>query len=483
MLTESQIETEQRRPLQKMKNGNVSETPGEPPKKSSTAKWVTIGILVLVVLGLAWAIQRRRAVAAAQAAQARQAAPPVPVVVSTVKEQDVPVYLDGLGTVQAFNTVTVHVRVDGQLNKVAFTEGQDVHAGDVLAQIDPAPFQAALDQAKGKKGQDQALLDNANLDMKREIDLYAAKVDSQQVYDTQKALVAQYEAAVKADQAAIDSAAVNLNYCTVTSPIDGRTGIRQVDQGNIVHAADLSGLVVITQLKPISVIYTLPEQNLSDIHKQERATDSKEMKVLAVDRDNTTNISVLDEGTLAVIDNQIDTTTGTIRLKANFPNEHLRLWPGQFVNVRQLLNVRSNVLTAPAAAIQRGPSGAYVFTVSNVKPAGNGGRSGKKTAGDGSAGEAPAAVAPVKAEDHGTNAAEPIFYAKIQPVTVAAAMEAGQALIESGVEAGDRVVTDGQYKLQDGSPVRISNGANKGAAGGKKAKSASSDSGPKDSTQ
>jgi multidrug efflux system membrane fusion protein len=469
----------------------VSETPVEPPKKSSTAKWVTIGILVLVVLAVAWAIQRRRAVAAAQAAQARMAAPPVPVVVSTVKEQDVPVYLDGLGTVQAFNTVTVHVRVDGQLNKVAFTEGQDVKAGDVLAQIDPAPFQAALEQAKGKKGQDQALLDNANLDMKREIDLYAAKVDSQQVYDTQKALVAQDEAAVKADQAAIDSAQVNLNYCTVTSPIDGRTGIRQVDQGNIVHAADPNGLVVLTQLKPISVLYTLPEQNLSDIHKQERASGSKEMKVLAVDRDNTTNINVLDEGTLAVIDNQIDPTTGTIRLKATFPNEHLQLWPGQFVNVRQLLTTRSNSLTVPAAAIQRGPSGAYVFTVSTNKPAGKGaGASGKKPAGDGSASDAeskPAAAQAMKSDDHGTNAAEPIFYAKIQPVTVAAQMEAGQALVESGVAVGDRVVTDGQYKLQDSSPVKISNGAtngvNKVAGSGKKPRSSDTNAAPKDSTQ
>ncbi len=359
-----------------MKNGNETEEPGKPPKRSGAAKRIIIGVVCLLVVGASvWGYTRRQAAASKQAAMAKMGQPPVPVVVATVAEKDVPVYLDGLGTVQAFNTVTVHVRVDGQLKKVAFTEGQDVKAGDVLAEIDPDPFQAALGQAKAKKGQDQALLDNAKLDLKREVDLYAAKIDSQQVYDTQKALVDQYDAAVKADQAAIDSAQVQLNYCEVTSPIDGRTGIRPVDQGNIVHATDANGVVVITQLRPISVIFTLPEQELEQIHNQ-MGTQAGELKVLAVGRDNG---SVLDEGSLGVIDNQIDTTTGTIRLKGNFPNEKLALWPGQFVNVRLLVNIRKNGLTVPATAIQRGPDGAYVFVISNTPGTNhNAGASGHK---------------------------------------------------------------------------------------------------------
>jgi multidrug efflux system membrane fusion protein len=461
-----------------MKNGNPASEPKAlpPPKRSNALKWVIIAVVVIVLLSIGLGIKRRHAAAAQKLAQARAAQQPVPVVVSRVKEQDVPVYLDGLGTVQAFNTVTVHVRVDGQLKKVLFTEGQDVRAGDVLAVIDPDPFQAALEQAKAKKGQDQALLDNANLDMKRETDLFEAKVDSQQVYDTQKALVAQYVAAVQADQAAIDSAQVNLNYCTVTSPIDGRTGLRQVDNGNIVHATDLNGLVVITQLRPISVMFTLPEQDLGQIHEHEASATNSQMKVLAVGRDNGTN---LDEGTLAVIDNQIDTTTGTIRLKANFPNEHLRLWPGQFVNIRQLITVRSNSLTVPEAAIQRGPTGAYVFVVNNTRPT-NGVAGGKGKHGAGSTNSPAAAAAAAdskpmfgdgaKAQEQGTNA--PTMWAHIQNVTVAAQMEGGQALVETGVEKGQSVVTDGQYKLQDGSPVRVSNGAN----GGKKPAPASDQS-------
>ncbi|HEX3799468.1 MAG TPA: efflux RND transporter periplasmic adaptor subunit [Verrucomicrobiae bacterium] len=444
-----------------MNNGNPANERKAlpPPKRSSPLKWIVIVgvVLVLVIIGLA--IVRRREAAAKQLAQARNAQQPVPVVVSPVKESDVPVYLDGLGTVQAFNTVTVHVRVDGQLKQINFTEGQDVRKGDVLAIIDPAPFQAALDQAKAKKGQDQALLDNANLDMKRETDLYAAKVDSQQIYDTQKALVAQDQAAVNADQAAIDAAQVNLDYCSVVSPIDGRTGLRLVDVGNIVHAADLGGIVVITQLKPISVVFTLPEQDLEQIHKHEKTTN--ELKVLAVGRDNGTN---LDTGTLAVIDNEIDTTTGTIRLKANFPNEDLQLWPGEFVNTRLLTMMRLNSLTVPEAAIQRGPTGAYVFVVTNVKPtnsiAGGKGKRGANSAGS-AADSTPALGGSSHSQAQGTNA--PTMWAKIQNVTVASQMEAGQALIETGVTKGQRVVTDGQYKLQDGSPIRVSNGAKKSA--------------------
>ncbi|NDF01409.1 MAG: efflux RND transporter periplasmic adaptor subunit, partial [Verrucomicrobia bacterium] len=251
--------------------------------------------------------------------------PPVPVVTTKVLQKDVPIYLDGLGTVMAYNSVTVRVRVDGQLQKVAFTEGQDVKAGDLLAQIDPDPFLTQVAQAEARKTQDEAQLTNARIQLKRNADLLALKIVSQQDYDTQKALVDQFEATVKADQAAIDSAKVQLNYTKILAPISGRTGLRQVDQGNIVRANDANGLVVIAQLRPISVSFTLPEQTLNDIQQQ---MARGELPVLAVARDDT---SVLDEGKLAVIDNQIDTTTGTIRLKATFPNADLRLWPGQFV--------------------------------------------------------------------------------------------------------------------------------------------------------
>jgi multidrug efflux system membrane fusion protein len=384
---------------------------------------VLIAVFAVVVIGVGLIIYKRAA--AAKAAAARAVVPPVPVLLGKVQQKNVPIYLDGLGTVQAFNTVTVHTRVDGQLQKVAFVEGQDVHTNDLLAQIDPAPYQTALEQAIGKKGSDAAQLANARVDLDREIALYAAKIDSQQVYATQKALVDQLDATVKADQAAIDSAQVNLDYCTITSPLDGRTGIRQVDQGNIVHATDTNGLVVITQLRPISVIFTLPEQNLGEIHREMEKT-AADLKVIAVGRDDT---NVLDTGTLAVIDNQIDTTTGTIRLKANFPNKNLRLWPGQFVNARLLLSTRTNGLTVPAAVIQRGPEGAlatYAFV----------------------------------AQGEGTN-----LTVKQQPVTVAQ-IDGGEALVDSGLQAGQSVVVDGQYRLQDGSKIKQAQSGNgRGGAG------------------
>jgi multidrug efflux system membrane fusion protein len=413
--------------MEKVPSQTAPSQPAPPEDKSRVVFYtVLVGVLLLVVVGIVLIVHKRSAAAAAQAAAGRAALPAVPVVLGKVAQKNVPIYLDGLGTVQAFNTVTVRTRVDGQLKQVAFVEGQDVRTNDLLAQIDPAPYQTALEQAIGKKGSDEAQLANARVDLDREIALYAAKIDSQQVYATQKALVDQLDATVKADQAAIDSAQVNLDYCTISSPLDGRTGIRLVDQGNIVHATDTNGLVVITQLKPISVIFTLPEQNLGEIHRQMQKTGA-DLKVIAVGRDDT---NVLDTGTLAVIDNQIDTTTGTIRLKANFPNENLRLWPGQFVNARLLLDTRVNGLTVPAAVIQRGPEGAlatYAFV----------------------------------AQGEGTN-----LTVKQQPVTVAQ-IDNGEALVDSGLQAGQSVVVDGQYRLQDGSKIRQApsgNGRGGGAA-------------------
>ena len=328
---------------------------------------------------------------------------PVPVIEGVVATKDVPVYLDGLGTVQGFNTVTVHSRVDGQLMKVAFEEGQDVHAGDVLAELDPAPFQAAVDQVTARKAQDEVTLANARVDLDRYADLLKSEGVTQQTYDTQKALVAQLEATIKSDQAAIDSAKVLLNYATIKSPIDGRVGIRQVDAGTIVHSSDANGIVVVAQLKPISVVFTLPEQSLAKLHRE--GTD---FAVFAVGRDNTNTLA---EGKLAVIDNQIDTSTGTIKLKATFPNENLHLWPGQFINTRLLLSTRKDGLVVPASVVQRGPAGAFAYIIN---------------------------------ED---------LSVEMRAVKVAQ-IESGLALIDDGLKAGDRVVVDGQYKLQPGSKVK-----------------------------
>ena len=329
----------------------------------------------------------------------------VPVVAGKVEEKNVPIYLDGLGTVQAYNTVTVKARIDGQLDKVAFTEGQDVKEGDVLAQIDPRPYQASLDQAIAKKAQDDAQLSNARLVLQRDKDLIEKKVLDQQSYDTQRFLVDQMVATVQADQAALDNARTQLDYTRITAPIAGRVGVRQVDQGNIIHASDTSGLVVITQLRPISVVFTLPEQNLQLIRDQYPAGDAQnKMQVVAVGRDNA---GKLGDGTLAVIDNLIDQTTGTIKLKATFQNDDLRLWPGEFVNARLLLTTRENGLVVPASVVQRGPQGSYVFVIKDDQTV------------------------------------------DVRPVKVAQT-EDGISLIDEGLTVGETVVVDGQYKLQAG---------------------------------
>jgi multidrug efflux system membrane fusion protein len=294
------------------------------------------------------------------------------------------------------------------VEKIAFVEGQDVHEGDLLAQIDSAPFQAQLDQSVAKKAQDQAQLTVARITLQRDAKLLADKILSQQDYDTQKATTDQSAAAVQADQAAIDNARVQLAYTKITSPLDGRTGIRQVDQGNIVHANDSNGLVVIAQLRPISVVFTLPEQNLGQIQDQLNA--GHELQVLAVDRDNRTTLGT---GKLAVIDNQIDTTTGSIRLKATFANEQFRLWPGQFVNARLLVTVRKAGTVVPASVVQRGPDGSYAFVIK---------------------------------ED---------LSVETRPVHVAH-IDQGEALIDSGLQPGEQVVVDGQYKLQPGTHVKLS---------------------------
>ncbi|HEX3817622.1 MAG TPA: efflux RND transporter periplasmic adaptor subunit [Chthoniobacterales bacterium] len=332
---------------------------------------------------------------------------PVPVVAGEVEQKDVPIYLDGLGTVQAFNTVIVRTRVDGELTQVLFKEGQDVKADDLLAVVDPRPYQAALDQAVAKKAQDEAQLGNAQVILTRNTDLLRRKVIDQQDFDTSKFSVDQFKATVAADQAAIDNAKTQLDYTQIRSPIDGRTGIRMVDVGNVVHAADTNGIVVITQLQPISVVFTLPEQNLQELLNQ--GGESGGLPVAALDRGNT---APLGNGTLAVVDNEIDQTTGTVKLKATFANNDLKLWPGKFVNARLVLRTQKNALVVPAAVVQRGPQGSYAYVIKPDK----------------------------------TVAMQTV---KVGPT------EDGESVIESGLTSGEQVVVDGQYKLQPGSHVEL----------------------------
>ncbi|MGB9151799.1 MAG: efflux RND transporter periplasmic adaptor subunit [Alphaproteobacteria bacterium] len=338
-------------------------------------------------------------------------APPAKPQVATVQtalatRSDVPQYLEGIGTVQALNTVTVNARVDGQLQQIAFTEGQAVKQGDLLAQIDPRPYQTALDLATATKSKDQAQLENAKRDLDRYMILAPKNLASKQTVDTQQALVDQLDAQIKADQANIDSAKTQLDYTMITSPINGRTGIRLVDVGNNVHATDTKGIVMITQVQPISLIFTLPEEALTQVNQ---AMTQGSVGVAALSQDDKT---VLDNGTLLLIDNQIDQTTGTIKLKATFPNADNKLWPGQFVNARLLLDVKHQALTIPSAAAERGPEGMFVYV---VKP------------------DSTIEARPLKT-----------------------GVEMGKnLLVESGLQEGERVVTSNQYRLQPGIAVKV----------------------------
>ncbi|GGC61341.1 efflux RND transporter periplasmic adaptor subunit [Chelatococcus reniformis] len=284
---------------------------------------------------------------------------PIPVLAATVRREDVPVSIDAVGTIQALNTVTVRTQVDGRLLSLAFKDGQDVKRGDVLAHVDPVTYQAQYDQAVAKKAQDEALLANARLDLERYSKLAASSYGSQQQADTQKSLVAQYQAQVRSDQGAIDNAKAQLDRTTITSPIEGRTGIRLVDAGNILRASDATGIVVVAQLEPIALVFNLPQQYLTAAN---RAMGRGSVQVQALDSDNAT---VLATGTVAVIDNQVDATTGTVKIKAIFTNAERSLWPGQFVNVRIFVDTIAKAVVVPTAAVQRGPSGAYVYVLND----------------------------------------------------------------------------------------------------------------------
>lgn len=284
---------------------------------------------------------------------------PTPVIATPARYDDVPVTTDAVGTIQALNTVTARTQVDGRLMEITFTDGQDVKKGDILARIDASTYQAQYDQVVAKKAQDEAQLANARADLERYAKLAQTDYGSRQQADTQRAQVMQLEAQVRADQGAIDNAKAYLDYTTIRAPIDGRLGIRQVDQGNIVKASDGNGLVVITQLKPIAMVFNLPQQQLRAVSA---AVARGPVEVDALDADGTT---VIDKGVIEVIDNVVDQSTGTIKVKARFPNDRLQLWPGQFVNVKVYVDMLRRVVVAPTAAIQRGPNGAYVFVVND----------------------------------------------------------------------------------------------------------------------
>jgi membrane fusion protein, multidrug efflux system len=381
---------------------------------ASRGLWLIV-IPTLAVIGSAgWHFCRQQPVVTTQP---RLPAPSVPVKTAMVQRQDMPVYLDGIGTVTAFNNVTVKVRVDGHLEKVSFIEGQDVNEGDVLAQIDPRPFQAQLAQAQAAKARNEALLANARLDLQRSSTLATREYVSRQTVDTQRAVVMQLEAAVQGDQATIDNATVQLGYTTIVSPISGRTGMRLVDRGNIVRATDASGLVIITQVQPISVVFALPQDALEELVRE---MPRGALKVLAYDRNGTARLG---EGVLLLIDNQIEAATGTIRLKAKFDNSNNVLWPGQFVNARLLLRIRRDALTVPAQVVQRGPNGPFAYVV--------------------------------KGDQSVEQRAVKVGYTR-----------EGMALIESGLAVDDQVVLDGQYKLRAGMRVQIAPSGPQRAADG-----------------
>ena len=353
-------------------------------------------------------------------ASAAATAQTVRVEAAEAKRVDLPVYVNGLGTVQANYTVTVGPRVDGELMKVNFVEGQTVNAGDLLAIIDQRPYQAALDQAKAAKLKDTAQLANAKVDLERYINLAPEEFTSKQTLDTQRALVAQLDAQIAADQAVIDNAKTQLDYTTIRSPIQGRTGIRLVDPGNIVHAANATGIVVVTQVQPISVIFTLPAESLQSVLK---AMSGAKLSVDAISRDGKTPLG---NGVIGLVDNQIDQTTGTIRIKASFPNKENKLWPGDYVNARVLLQTRKNVVTIPAAAIQRGPDGVFAYVV--------------------------------KADNT----------VEVRPLVLGEETD-GVTVVEKGLQAGERVTTNNQYRLQPNAHVQIlaaQNGPAKPAAAG-----------------
>jgi multidrug efflux system membrane fusion protein len=384
----------------KAKGGSVARVAGRARRRTVS---IFITLLILGGLGyIGWTSFQQK-----QAAN-RNTRPdlPVPVLAATPRIQDVPVYLEGVGSVRALNNVLVRSQVDGKLILVNFTEGQDVKKGDILGEIDPAIYKAQFDQAVAKKAQDEAQLANMRLDLTRYQQLAASNAGSKQQADTQRAVVAQQEALVNADQAAIDNAQTTLGYTKIIAPLSGRAGLRQVDQGNIIHASDATGLVVITQLQPITVQFSLPQQQIVRVN----AASAK--GALSVDVFGNDGTTVADTGTLKGIDNQVDPTTGTLKLKAEFPNARFQLWPGQFVNVRLKVETLPQAVVIPTSAAQRGPAGTFSYVIGDDNTA------------------------------------------TAKPITVIQQNET-DAVIASGLNPTDRVVTTGFANLADGSKVIV----------------------------
>jgi multidrug efflux system membrane fusion protein len=373
-------------------------------KKSRTIRWVLFIAVVAAGGYYGWhrfyGPEAAAKIEAAQKAAARQ--PAVPVSLMAVEKADFPVYLTGLGAVQAFNTVVVRTRVDGQIDKIAFQEGQTVSQGDLLAEIDPRPFQAVLDQAKAKKTQDEANLANANLDLQRYTKL--GEFATRQQTDTQRSTVAQLTAQIAADEAAIFNAQTQLDYTQVKSPISGVVGLRQVDIGNIVNAATQTGIVTVTQIEPITVIFTAPEEQLPYISEAQKVAP---LKTIAITTDGK---KVLAEGKLSVINNLVDTTSGTIRLKAVFDNKNHALWPGQSVSTRLLVNTLKDATVVPDDAVQHGTNGLYAYAVTQDNKA------------------------------------------ELRKVRVSQSID-GRSVVEEGLKPGDRVITGGQFKVKPGTLV------------------------------
>ena len=358
--------------------------------------------LIAVLLIVRWQTQR------SAAAKSRETGPPtVPVVVASARKGEIPVYLNALGSATPFNTVTVRSRIDGQLLKVNFQEGQFVRQGDSLAEIDPKPFEVQLDQARGQLARDEAQLANAKLDLARYQTLSAQGVIPRQQLDTQAASVRQFDGVIQADQAQINNAKLQITYCHITAPLAGRVGLRLADVGNMIHANDTNGLVVIAQIQPIAVLFTIPEDSLAQVLSKIRS--GEHLLVEAYDRGGQTKIA---DGRVETIDNEIDPATGTSRLKAIFDNKSNALFPNQFVNVRLLVEIRKDRILIPAVAIQRGPQGTYLYVVKEDQTA------------------------------------------DVRPVTVGT-IEAAQASVDSGLSEGERVVVDGVDKLRSGSKVKV----------------------------
>lgn len=381
---------------------------GSRPSRSHWWFWLLLMVVGGVLGGYAY---MTHADEEAGPRSAKQGAPlaqmSVPVVAASARQGDISIYLNGLGSVVPSNTVTVKSRVDGQLMKVYFQEGQMVANGALLAEIDPRPFQVMLDQAQGQMARDQAQLKNAQLDYQRYKTLVAQDSIAKQQVDTQEALVRQLEGTVKVDQSQIDNAKLQLDYARITAPIGGRIGLRQVDIGNIVHASDTSGLAVITQMQPIAVVFSIPEDNLPPV--LEKLREGKKLKVEAFNREQSKKLA---EGYLLTVDNQIDPNTGTVKLKAEFPNKHNELFPNQFVNARLLLDTRRGATVVPASALQRSPKGTFVYLIKEDKTV------------------------------------------SVRPVKVGPS-EGDDLSIDEGLAVGDQVVVEGAERLHEGSKVEV----------------------------